>query len=510
MLTTISRYISLAALISIVVVSCKPKIQEVDPPFANIESAWYTDHFDAGEEKEVIFENGTRLRIPADAFVDQEGNAVSGRVSLKFREISSVDEILISGIPMTVSNDYQKVMTSADMFEIRAYKEGQELELANGKSIETTLASNVGGSDYDLYSFDTKEGKWLTKTQIEPIENPAKAEALQTMERSDSLLQTLSVEGCFAFNYIDVLDVWGEMPDDGVFNYFQAFSGPSERDIEEMIKARLSSYNADFASYPIYEQIAYNGQSYHAGMVLWEPSTELPDWFYSYGNTRYGAFPVFVSKGKNKYRIYLKEWRYKDGDYKKVTLLAFDATIRMPLRELYSATPAQYSEKYEELMASIEESKARYEAQNMFLRTFAIDEMGIYNYDKLISGDRLMASVNLIIDGQEFEWTDGTKLLAIPRESNSVITYDQYSKDKFVVFEGQDMVVFMVTQDQKVAILANDFFQKMDFDRLQQKEEIVLNMNLKTLDKKMEDAEDVREFLVSQLAPDATKDLAMR
>ena len=96
-------------------------------PFVSLE-------FKADSALVVHSPNGTHIEIPANAFVDDNGEPVKGSAEFKFREFHTADAILLSGIPMQMSNDRNQFMQSSGMIELRAYQNGSELSLAKGKS----------------------------------------------------------------------------------------------------------------------------------------------------------------------------------------------------------------------------------------------------------------------------------------------------------------------------------------------------------------------------------------
>lgn len=118
---------------------------------------------------------GTRIHIPSDAFVNKAtGDPVNGDVVLTFNEYHTQGEILASGIPMTYitpegdTADFE----SAGMFDIRAFQNGLELELAEDKEIEVELATDAGGT-FEFYAYDEGQENWeLKDTECNPIPNP--------------------------------------------------------------------------------------------------------------------------------------------------------------------------------------------------------------------------------------------------------------------------------------------------------------------------------------------------
>ena len=108
------------------------------------------------------YESGSKIMVPADAFVDQGGNPVSGNVELRYREFRDAAEIFIGGIPMEYDTANQThTMESAAMLEISAWQNGQALQLKEGKNIEVQYVSNYGSRDFSVYYLDTLARNWV-------------------------------------------------------------------------------------------------------------------------------------------------------------------------------------------------------------------------------------------------------------------------------------------------------------------------------------------------------------
>lgn len=106
---------------------------------------------------------GTVFEIPANAFVNKNGEAVEGDVAIKVKEYKKPEDILLSGIPMT----YQGVIMESDgMFDMQANVNGEEVQLASGKSIQVNMPANDSTKkDYKLFYLDPKTNTWSVKTE---------------------------------------------------------------------------------------------------------------------------------------------------------------------------------------------------------------------------------------------------------------------------------------------------------------------------------------------------------
>ncbi|MFM7727894.1 MAG: hypothetical protein ACKO7B_14420, partial [Flavobacteriales bacterium] len=72
---------------------------------------------------------GTKLFFPANSFVDDNGQAVTGEVRLVIEECYNLDEMLVAKLS-TTSGD--KRLETAGMIQVHAYSKGKEISLREG------------------------------------------------------------------------------------------------------------------------------------------------------------------------------------------------------------------------------------------------------------------------------------------------------------------------------------------------------------------------------------------
>lgn len=132
----------------------------VAPPFKAVSIPTDTASFDPSKPKVLNLSGGSSVEVPANAFVDADGNFITEPVTLSCREIKSAADIVVSGIPMTFTdeNGEEQQFKSAGMFDIRGTAGGKEIFIAEDKSIKVNFASPVEG-DYDLFYLEEEQVK---------------------------------------------------------------------------------------------------------------------------------------------------------------------------------------------------------------------------------------------------------------------------------------------------------------------------------------------------------------
>jgi len=106
------------------------------------------------KEQKLKAESGTEIIVPADAFVDKSGKDIKGKVTLKYKEIKTPSDMIIENVDMTYDSAgvvYQ--FQTAGMFDLRAFSNGEEAFLKQGKNIKVSYVSEKKGN-YNLYRYN--------------------------------------------------------------------------------------------------------------------------------------------------------------------------------------------------------------------------------------------------------------------------------------------------------------------------------------------------------------------
>lgn len=107
---------------------------------------------------------GTQVTVPANAFIDENGNSVTGDIIIQYREFHDPIDIFVSRIPMEYDT-LKKTFTfeSAGMCDIRGYQNGKQVRLVPEKSIQIDMESRYGGNHYNLYYLNDDSQTWECK-----------------------------------------------------------------------------------------------------------------------------------------------------------------------------------------------------------------------------------------------------------------------------------------------------------------------------------------------------------
>jgi hypothetical protein len=107
------------------------------------------------------------LYIPKNAVVDKNGNPVKGTYDLQYRELRDRADMAFSGLPMNYKNkETAEGLNSVGVLEVRAFKDGEELQIAPGKALSLDYEVNKRAKDLDLYHLDKSAETWEATSEV--------------------------------------------------------------------------------------------------------------------------------------------------------------------------------------------------------------------------------------------------------------------------------------------------------------------------------------------------------
>ncbi|WMX14335.1 hypothetical protein [Aureispira sp. CCB-E] len=130
-----------------------PKIQK---PFGNLV-------VNAAEEGETLnYESGSKIIVPASAFVDEKGKPVKGKVDIQYREFNDHVDMFLAGVPKEL--DKHQNLQSVGMMEIKGFQDGKPVYLSMDKTLEVELqgkvAANIPTNDLKVYVYGKQQDAW--------------------------------------------------------------------------------------------------------------------------------------------------------------------------------------------------------------------------------------------------------------------------------------------------------------------------------------------------------------
>jgi len=127
-------------------------------PFEDTNVVQHISTFKASEGSMLTLSKQMEVSIPADAFVDEDKQAINGNIELRYRAFQDPVDMLLAGIPTRY--DSKQVLESLAMLEIEAYQNGKQVFLAESKQIEISYLTTENSEEYKVYALNKKDGHW--------------------------------------------------------------------------------------------------------------------------------------------------------------------------------------------------------------------------------------------------------------------------------------------------------------------------------------------------------------
>lgn len=406
--------------------------QEIAPPIQAVDVAFNNFEINNSKAQTLELENGTTIEIPANAFVDANGNPVTDKVNINYREFHDAAAILASGIPMKAfHNGREGVMQTAGMFEINANVGESEVSVAEGKNIRVNMASNVEGDNYDFWSFDKQNGNWENKGTSTPQPNAKKQKAkseLADMKKIQAPARPVKFDK--------------KKP---VLNFELNFA-----DIPELKKMKN-----------IFWQYTGKGEDPKKANWIFTEKWETAD----------------IKKGNrpNEYTLVLKNSKRNFST---------------------SVCPSQSGKEFEQAMTQYEKEMKSYESSKLtmdqrkdfmqrqaeFVRSFDINSMGIYNYDILLKNpENLLFVANFDFGPDVPKGHNKVNVYLITNDGRSVIAFPYKDRKRFGINPNSDNRLVAILPNNKIASFSQqDFDDNLEEMKAAHKGEYTFKMNIQS------------------------------
>ncbi|UZR95663.1 hypothetical protein [Chondrinema litorale] len=449
--------------------SCSKKEEKlpplINPPVNNLDVEFAKYTISADEGGVINYLSGSSVIIPANAFTDSLGNVIKGEVTVMYREFHDAADILLSGIPMTIKDSLGKedVFQTAGMLEIRAEKDGKNILLQNGKSIDLKTASFQEDDGYGFYYLDEENRNWAMQGTPGSEVNTEKVNLLKDIEKRRPEEFPYDPNKYFVFEY---------------FNFLDIYLNDNSREIRKRrddptIKKKAHAYGMSTYGLNIYSPVKYNGRDYPAGQILWRFTDErksFPNWV---NEMSYWEDTVkFTYYGANKYGLLLENV----GEEQEYHKLYTEIEAVMPLKYLMRHSPDYWKKNYDEALTALEEEEIKAQKMASIYRSFKVNQMGIYNYDYLLKQDDnivVQATFDIdwpVVDKKDFtgQMVDKSVYLVLG-DNRTLIKFPESDWDRvgLVPDEGARLFAIVSNGDNSwLQLFTNDKFKQIDFSNL--------------------------------------------
>lgn len=413
----------------------------VKPPFEHVRIAARSYDIDPVQGGQIKMANGTRITVPANAFVDKTGNPVKKHVSLSYREFHNAAEIMASGIPMNYDSAGEHLnFQSAGMFEINAESEGQPVSLVQGKALTISMASSEPGSQYNFFRYDPQKHNWDLKGTASPEANQQKKQELE--KTAENPVKPLM---------------------------------PSEIDHN----ATVLDLDVDYKLYP--ELQVFDD-------VLWEYAgtngSDDPKKFAKALRHNEWDNVKLVSRDADKqvYRLELSSNGRKYSTYVKPVLQGKDL---QQARAKFDKSMADYKVALD----VYQNEQARLSQEADLLRTFSISSFGIYNWDCAMHDPLVVQAPATFHFDQPV--SHNVTVYLIKGEERKIVTYYPGTWNDFSFNPHTRNCLVAVMPHDKLAIFSSDDFSKIQSWNKGEP----IEFSLKTIDRSVKGVDDLEALL---------------
>ncbi len=134
----------------------------VVPPIAQLNIPANNLMVSGSRDTVINYPTGTKLFIPANAFIRSDNKQATGPFRISFREFHDQVDQLLSGIPMVYDSAGTKMQfESAGMFDIRAYENDKPVFIKAGKELIVDMQSETRDNNFNVYYLDTIQKNWV-------------------------------------------------------------------------------------------------------------------------------------------------------------------------------------------------------------------------------------------------------------------------------------------------------------------------------------------------------------
>lgn len=446
----------------------------IAPPLASadIQSSVYILNAQSGST--ITYPGGSKIRVPANAFLDKNGNAVKGDIDLHYREFKKIDEVFMAGIPMTYDSlGEQYHFETAGMIEIAASQNGEPLKTNPAALVKVDIVSANKDDRFNTYYLDTVTKKWKYVTQKNY--NPALHSDLGAVQKAAPQAESQSIKQVQK----EIAALEKQKP-----------GKPRKQD-----KGRPRfSIKVDPVEFP--EIAVYKGVKFQVEDSSYKPEKADVTWSDIElkrlpGNNRYQI--TFINPGE-KYQV-IAVPVFGDKDYDQAMAVynkkynEFGAALAKKKAEA-AAAEAQMQARYAAMDKRQQDLEDRRAKSDLFYRSFEVSDFGYWNSDhpcRLPAGNN-MVKLNLI-DARTKAPVHAEVCYLVEKERNALFAYGATGLERFRFDPEKHNGVWIITTDNKLAVAKYSDFKAAQIKGRQ------MNLPVTVVKKAVKTTDEVRQCL---------------
>lgn len=406
-------------------------------------------HVDGANASTLEYFNGSQIEIPEGAFLDRNGNPVTGKVDIFYREFHDPGDIILAGIPMTYdSAGERRHFESAGMFEIVATKDGQPLTISPSRPVKVRMVSHTDEDKFNVYYLDTAKKNWeyLRKDKAELLS----VKKDSSLSKTDSLaLAALSTEPLKPKKADPKRPSFNIEVDPAEFPELALYEGILfEVDVDRTpYDSRLSKMDWDDA-----QIVRETGKKTY--LITFSNGNESHT-FATYAVVGGKDFAAVMKQYDDRYKAYQETRKLRETMEKNK-----QAKLEKQLKKMDSDRIARNLQALQQAMANRRNFNTT--SEDIVFRVFIIEKFGIWNSDcpsSLPQGVELMVKLQNSATGNPIV---AKHIYLVEKGRNAIFTYYDYSLASFRYNPDEENLLWCITGDNKIAVMKPDEFTRID------------------------------------------------
>jgi hypothetical protein len=473
------------------------------PPFINppvAEANIPTDKFiiNTASDTVVNYKTGSKLYVPANAFLDENNNPIQGEVELNYREFHDVADVFIAGIPMNYDSAGETFhFETAGMMDIGAVKDGKNLKVNPSAQIKVDMVSGNTDDRFNTYYLDTANKRWVYQTQsnymaaLTAPSVPAKAE---TASETATEPQSATTK--------ELAEVKKQLQEVVIKQ-----DAPAVKPVEpvkiDKAKPRFS-IKVDEKEFP--ELASYNGVKFQVvnekeylpekANTEWE-EVDLkkiegtPNYKITFSNSKekftVTATPAFAEKDYAEAKKVYDE-KYKQYQAGLTNRKAEEERKRVELEARAKDLEEQMRREIAEQKKRIQEYEKNMAQTQLFYRTFTVAKFGTWNCD------HPQAYPQGAVIAANFTDENGKKLnlsaiYLIEKGRNAMFSYRQGQVTRLSFNPSKENFIWAITNEKKMCVISADRFKEAA------KSSGTVDFKLEVIDRQFSSSDEVKQYL---------------
>ena len=504
----------------------------VNPPLSDVKPAFAKFDVNPTAGGVYVYPSGSRLIVPGAAFVDETGQALKGEVTLHYREMHDFVDFFLSGIPMTYdSAGVSYNLESAGMIEIFAEQNGKRVNMAPGKSINVELVSRVNVSPtlevpngYNIYKLDEEIRSWEYREidRIQVLEDEMGVELNENSpfyparKELKEKMQAIQITAANEMAKIEASIPSAKEPlkpirangSDYVFDL----------DLKDLFPPSLSPLGDSSAFNPAKEELRQLYRKYEK--MLWQLSPQsnitperLQNEFGSVTGLRIHKlnnrdFELTLEKNGQSLTVIVNPV-LSGSDYDKA-MAEFNRDFEVWQKQVRDREAQLADQKealrkridenrrlaqltFEERIAELRKQGLDYAASDEIIKKkvvnrFTASGFGIWNCDRPLPPEMIQLAVTF--KDQHNKVFKNTTVYLVDKSRNTVYRFLTEDGTELRFNKNSENMLWLVTEENKIAVFRPEDFKKINPASKEQ------TFVLETVDRKIEDENDVREVLL--------------